>query len=95
MDVDKIEVAGLVLSVLAVITFYLFIAQNSFPAFKYAVSEENLVETTQPIGLKVSLFMWDYRSIDLIAQAFVLFASAAACLAILRREQAEEKVEST
>lgn len=87
---DKIEAVGLTVSILAVIVFYLFIGQNIFPAFKYALSDENLVETAQPIGQEVSLFMWNYRSMDLIAQALVLFGAAAGCLAILRSEEKEE-----
>jgi len=90
MKIEKIEAVGLALSILAVIFFCFFISQNVFPAFKYALSDGNLVETTQPIGREVSLFMWNYRSIDLIAQALVLFAAAAGCLAILRNEEKGE-----
>ena len=95
MSVDKIEMAGLILSILSAIFLCMLIAQNSFPAFKYAVSDKHLVGTTQSIGLKVSHFVWKNRSMDLIMQAFVLFASAVACLAILRREETKGKVEST
>jgi hypothetical protein len=100
VGIDKIEATGLILSVLAVIAFCVLITQNSFPAFKYTVLSEkelskHLVNTTQPIGTNVSFFMWKNRSMDLIAQAFVLFVAVAACLAILRREKAEDKVEST
>jgi len=34
--------------------------------------------------------MWSYRSMDLIAQAFAIFAASAACLAMLRSEEKEE-----
>ncbi len=100
MGIDKIEAAGLILSILAVIAFYMLIAQNSFPAFKYAVLSkkelsEHLVKITQPIGPNVSFFMWKKRDIDLIAQAFVLFAASVACLAILRREKTEDEVKIT
>jgi len=94
MNIDKIEAAGLILSILAVIAFYTLITQSGFPAFKYAVSDKRLVEISRSIGREVSLFMWNYRSIDLIVQAFVLFAAAAACLAVLRREKTEERVKS-
>jgi len=95
MGVDKIEAAGLILSLLASMLLCILIAQNSFPAFKYAVSDKHLVGATQSTCLNVSSFMWKNRSMDLIVQAFVLFVSAAACLAILRREETKGKVEST
>ena len=90
MDVDRIEAAGLVISILIVTIFCLFITWNVFPAFKYAVSNENLIEVSEQIGRETSRFMWSYRSIDLIAQALVLFGTAAGCLAILRREEKDE-----
>jgi len=95
MSLDRIEAAGLILSVLTSILLCILIAQSSFPVFKYAVSDKHLVEATQPVGPKVSYFMWKNRGMDLIVQAFVLFVSAAACLAILRREEKKGKVEST
>jgi hypothetical protein len=87
MTVDKISAAGLVASLLLVVVLGVFIAQNSFPAFSYASSDERLEGVTQPIGTVESNFMWHYRSTDLIVQAFVLFAAAAGCLAILRMEE--------
>jgi len=89
MSVDKIEAAGLVISVLTAAAFCFLAFQHAFSAFQHAVSNENLVDITRPIGREVSWFMWNRRSIDLIAQAFVLFVAATACLAILRRDTRE------
>jgi hypothetical protein len=88
MTLDKISVAGLVASLFLVMVLGVFIVQNSFPAFLYA-SPRRLASVTQPIGEAESNFMWSYRNTDLIAQAFVLFAAAAGCLAILRIEENE------
>lgn len=94
MGIDKIGVTGLVISVLLVAIFGIVITQNSFPAFEHATSNERLIATTQPIGQEASSFMWTYRSTDLMAQAFVLFAAAAGCLAILRVEENSRKSET-
>ena len=97
MRFDGIEAAGLTVAILAVIVSCVFIAQNSFPAFQYASGEyspKHLVETTENVGQEVSRFMWESRSLDLIAQALVLFGAAVGCLAILRSEKAEKKVKS-
>ena len=87
MTIDRISAAGLVVSLFLVAVLGVFIVQNSFPAFLYAPSNSRLVSITQPIGTAESNFMWTYRNTDLIAQAFVLFAAAAGCLAILRTEE--------
>lgn len=87
MTIDRTSAVGLVASIFLIAVLGVFIVQNSFPAFRYASSDERLVSVTQPIGMAESNFMWTYRSTDLIAQAFVLFAAAAGCLAILRMEE--------
>jgi len=87
MTIDRIGAAGLVASLCLIAVLGVFIAQNSFPAFLYAPSDKRLTSVTQPVGEAESNFMWTYRNTDLIAQAFVLFAAAAGCLAILRIEE--------
>lgn len=87
MTIDRTGAVGLIASIFLIAVVGVFIAQNSFPAFHYASSNERLVSVTEPIGLAESNFMWTYRSTDLIVQAFALFAAAAGCLAILRMEE--------
>jgi multisubunit Na+/H+ antiporter MnhB subunit len=87
IDRDKIGVAGLIMGVLLVIILGVFITRNSFPTIENDALTERSISTTQSIGQETSSFMWTYRNIDLIAQAFVLFAAAAGCLAILREEE--------
>jgi hypothetical protein len=91
MGVDRIEAVGLLVSVLAIIVFYTIIVSHAFPTFEYAPSTSRLIKTTQPIGPETARFMWAHRSMDLIAQALVLFAAAVGCLAILRTEEGETK----
>ena len=87
MRIDWVRVAGITVVVSAVLIFSMLIVRYGFPAFEYASpSAEIEVETTE-IGPEVSQFLWTYRLIDLIAQAFVLFAAAACCVAVLRAEE--------
>jgi len=70
------------------IGFSILVLRYVFPAFDYAEPSNELVEvTTKTIGLEVSRFLWTYRLIDLIAQAFVLFVAATYCVALLRTEE--------
>jgi hypothetical protein len=86
MTIDRISVAGLVASLFLILVLGVFIAQNSFPTF-LAPSKEQLVSLAESLGQQESNFMWTNRYTDLITQAFVLFAAAAGCLAILRIEE--------
>ncbi len=93
MRFDGIEVAGLIVAILAIMVSCVFILGNSFPAFQYVSKEHpprHLVENAGNVGQAVSIFMWKNRSLDLIVQALVLFGAAVGCLAILRSEKPGE-----
>jgi hypothetical protein len=88
MKMDRVRAVGLTAVVLIVLVFSMLVVTYEFPAFDYADPSPELIEVeTTMIGLEVSRFLWTYRLVDLIAQAFVLFAAAACCVAILRLEE--------
>ena len=88
MKVNRVRVVGLVTVVLIILLFSMLVVMYEFPAFDYADPSSELIEVeTTVIGLEVSRFLWTYRLVDLIAQAFVLFAAATCCMAILRQEE--------
>ena len=89
MGIDLIRLAGLTTVILAILIFWMFIVEYDFPVFKYDPDPppELMKNDTWIIGQRVSWFLWNYRVIDLIAQAFVLFAAAACCMALLRIEE--------
>ena len=90
MGMDLIRLAGVTAVVLAILIFWMLIVEYDFPVFKYVGPNPppELVENdTSIIGQRVSRFLWNYRVIDLIAQAFVLFAAATCCMALLRVEE--------
>ncbi len=95
MSPDKIEVAGLAVSLMAIIAAFIFISQASFPAFTYAKNDWIKVGTSENVGSEIANFMWNYRSLDLLAQAIILFGAAAGCLAILREEREEKPHDRT
>lgn len=85
MKIEWIKVPSLAIVVLAILVFSTIIVSYGFPTFKYALPSEELIEVeATAIGPEVGRFLWTNRSIDLIAQAFVLFAAAVCCLALLR-----------
>ncbi len=89
MKVDKIWVAGLILALLA-IGLSVSIATNfAFPTFRYASPSDHLIDVNEDIGQQDSEFMWTNRTLDLMAQAIVIFSAAAACLVMLRVDKTE------
>ena len=91
MGTDKIEITGVILAVTAILVAFIFMSQNSIPAFTYANENWMKIEVSKLLGPGTANFIWNYRFLDLIAQAFVLFGAAAGCLAILKEERKEEK----
>ena len=88
---DKIEAAGIIISLIAILATLILINQANFPAFTYATEDWKKIETSEDVGLGTANFIWNYRFLDLVAQAVVLFGAAVGCLAILREEKEEEK----
>ena len=90
MKINYVLIVGAIFAILF-IAFFIFIAsQNPFPAFKYASQTSQYVNITSNIGPEDSQFMWTNYDLTLIAQAFVLFAAAAAALALLRTDDKED-----
>ncbi len=84
---DRITIAGAALVMIALASLAVLTLQHPFQAFGYAQVVDRLVPITVDVGSEGSLFMWTYRSLDLIAQAFAIFAAAIACLAMLREDK--------
>lgn len=90
MRIDKITAAGALLVILAMAFLVTIIARDTFPIFGYALTPGHYINVTQNVGPESSNFMWTYRNMDLIVQAFALFAAAAGCLAMLRTNEEEK-----
>ena len=78
----------------AIITELLFVGvalQQDFPIFSASGTNQTttFVDVNGDVGAEDSRFMWNNTGLALIAQAFVLFAAAAATLGLLRN--GEEK----
>lgn len=90
MHLDRISVASAILVVIAVVSVTAFIVQHPFESFVYATPPDRFINVTQDIGAEDSRFMWSYRTTDLMAQAFAIFAASVACLAMLRGGERED-----
>lgn len=84
---NKILVAGTMLAFVTVVFFVTIVASNPFPTFRPNGQTQRFVNTNSNVGVEDSEFMWTNFDTALAGQAFVIFAAAAGCLAILRIEE--------
>jgi len=88
LKIDRVNVAGLMGTILILLFFSWVILTYDFPIFDYAGQSTELIATSATsVGKDVSRFLWTYRSPDLVAQAFVLLVSAVSCTAILKTNE--------
>lgn len=90
MKINAVLIVGVIFVILVVVIFVFIAGQTPFPAFKYATQNTHYLNTTSNIGPEDSKFMWTNYELTLIAQSFVLFAAAAAALAMLRTDDKED-----
>jgi hypothetical protein len=76
-------------AVVAVVLFVVVAVQKPFPIYNSANQTSSFVNATGDVGAEDSRFMWNNDGLALIAQAFVLFAAAAAALGLLRKRDEE------
>lgn len=88
MKIDWRTLAGVITIIFVLSISCRVILSSEFPAFRYEKSSPELIETEiDKIGPETGEFLWNNRLIDLIAQAFVLFAAATCCAAIMRTRE--------
>jgi len=70
---------------------YIFISaiEHALKPFEYTIYpiENSLAWNETEIARSVSRYLWNYRSIDVIALAFLLVIAAACCISILSSEE--------
>ena len=83
MKVNPFYLACVIFAILAIVMFALVAAQQPFQIFSSG-QNSSFVSISGNIGAEDSRFMWNNDGYALIAQAFVLFAAAAATLELLK-----------
>jgi hypothetical protein len=87
MKINVPVIAGFLLALIAVAALAVIATQQPFPIFKYSTRSDHYISVAQNVGAESSRFMWNNNSLNLLTQAFALFAAAAATLAILRTDE--------
>jgi len=78
-----------ILTVALMAYIFISIVHQGIKPFEYAVYpiENSIARNETEISRGVSLYLWCYRSIDVIALAFLLVIAAACCISILSSEE--------
>jgi hypothetical protein len=84
MKANLLFFVSLICAILAVALFASVAAKDNFPIFNPSNQTGSYVDVNQDVGAEDSRFMWNNDGLALIAQAFVLFAAAAAALGMLK-----------
>ena len=88
---EWMSMAGTLLSVIALVSMLVTLFRGSFPTFSPAGFSTRFIELSGSIGQGISSLLWEQRNLDLIAQAFLVIASAACCIAMLKPEKGVEE----
>ncbi|MBN1682755.1 hypothetical protein JW865_04305 [Candidatus Bathyarchaeota archaeon] len=85
-DFLNLKYVGIITSILLFISFIFLLNSSPFPHSTYYNNDPrgNIILAYEDPGTEMAGFLWDYRSLDLIFQTIVLFATAISCLALLR-----------
>jgi hypothetical protein len=84
MKINAFYLVCAVFAVLAIAIFAFIALTQTFPIFTPSGQTSSFVGTSENVGAADSRFMWNEDGLALIAQAFVLFAAAAATLGLLK-----------
>jgi len=84
MKINPLFIVSIICALLAVALFGAVSVKEPFPVFSPSNQSGTSVNVNQDVGAEDSRFMWNNDGLALIAQAFVLFAAAAAALGLLK-----------
>jgi multisubunit Na+/H+ antiporter MnhB subunit len=82
----NIRAAGILASIILLLSFLYILSSLQFPHTNYFSMDPRgriNLDIDNP-GNKMSLFLWDFRGLDLLFQTIVLFTTAISCLVLLR-----------
>jgi len=90
MKRDLGKIIGMIVSAFAILLLGRLVLSYGLTVFEYLRTRVEFVQSTAAnIGQQASSFLWTYRVLDVLAQAFLVFIAAACCIAMLREERRE------
>lgn len=86
-NIGPTKVAGAVTCALLFFTLLYFATSVPFPHTSFRSSELIPTQPGGDLGFLQSLFLWDYRGLDVLFAGLLLVTTAVSCLAMLREEK--------
>jgi len=87
-DDVKLYLASSILLLLSLLILIWLTAEYEFPLFTYAMEGMPRllipIRSFKEVSSAVGRFLWDWRMLDLLSQAFVILAAIICCIALLK-----------
>lgn len=74
MKINWHRIVGIAVLISALTVILMLTLRLEFPTY----------DSAEPVTIETTTFLWTYRLMDVIGQAFVLFVAAVCCVALLR-----------
>jgi len=84
---NEIRVAGIIISILLFFILLYAVSSVPFPHSTYSSREGLPIKPGEDLGSEMSLFLWNYRGLDILIASILLLTTAISCLALLREEK--------
>jgi hypothetical protein len=84
---NSVKVAGVFVSAVLFFTLLYVASTVPFPHSVFRSRELLPIKPGEELGAGMSLFLWNFRSMDILFASILLITTAVSCLALLREEK--------
>jgi hypothetical protein len=84
---NGVKVVGIIVCSLLFLTFLYLISTVPFPHSVFRSREVLPIRPGEELGAGMSLFLWNFRGLDMLVASVFLVTTSLSCLALLREEK--------
>jgi multisubunit Na+/H+ antiporter MnhB subunit len=84
---NGVKVVGVMVCGLLFLTFLYVISTVPFPHSVFRSREVLPIRPSDELGAGMSLFLWNFRGIDMLIASILLITTAMSCITLLREEK--------
>ncbi len=84
---NSTKIIGVIVCVLFFLTFLYIISTTPFPHSIFRSREVLPIRPNEELGAGMSLFLWNFRGIDMLIASILLITTAISCITLLREEK--------
>lgn len=84
---NDVKVVGVIICGLLFLTFLYIISTVPFPHSVFRSREVLPIRPSEELGAGMSLFLWNFRGMDMLIASILLITTAMSCITLLREEK--------